>query len=93
MRQAIGTVHLQQRLPWRVAGGHASAQLSAAGWWALPYAIIWGAALSLISSTTQRAQCVGFCAVYAGWVTYAVLLAAVLLSALVAVGELFLLSR
>jgi hypothetical protein len=64
-----------------------------AGWCALPHALIWGVAVGLISSTASRPQCVGFCAVYSGWVTYGTVLGAVLLSAVVALTQLFLLSR
>lgn len=62
-------------------------------WWALPYAVIWASALLWISSTSNRADCVGFCAIYTGWITYGLILAAVLLSLAVAAVEIALLSR
>lgn len=59
----------------------------------MPYALIWAAALFLITSSTDRSSCVGFCAVYTGWLAYGVVLAAVVLSVAVAAVELALLSR
>lgn len=59
----------------------------------LPYGIIWGAAAAAVSGAMRQTQCVGICAVYAGWVTYGVTLAALVLTAIVTVVQLLLAIR
>jgi hypothetical protein len=65
-------------------------QLGSVFLWLLPYLVIWGGTAGLVGTLDLRASCIGFCAVYAGFQTYTMLLGAALLSVLVASAELFL---
>ena len=58
--------------------------------WVVPYVVIWGATAGLVRGLDLRASCTGFCAVYAGFQTYTMLLGAALLSVLVVSAELYL---
>lgn len=58
--------------------------------WLLPYLVIWGGAAGLVRLLDLRASCTGFCALYAGFQTYTMLLAAAILSVAVASAELYL---
>lgn len=58
----------------------------------IPHAGIWGTTFAVISSTVGQGQCVGFCAVYAGWISYLVVSAATVLTVLVIAAQLLLAS-
>lgn len=58
--------------------------------WLAPYLVIWGAAAGLVRTLDLRASCTGFCAVYAGFQAYTLLLGAAVLSVVVASAELYL---
>jgi hypothetical protein len=58
--------------------------------WLVPYLVIWGGTVGLVRVLDLRASCTGFCAVYAGFQTYTLLLIAAVLSVIVASTELYL---
>lgn len=58
--------------------------------WLLPYLAIWGGTAAALGAIDARTGCTGFCAVYAGFETYLVLLCAAVLSVVVASAEVYL---
>ena len=58
--------------------------------WLLPYLVIWTGTAAVVRVFDLRPSCTGFCALYAGFQTYAILLSAAVLSAGVATAELYL---